>query len=59
MVGGMCGGGHVGKGACMAGEMATAADGKHATEMHSCIDQSFTEFIIIFASKSGRYVRYL
>ena len=32
--GGMCGGG--GKGACMAGEMATAADGTHPTGMHSC-----------------------
>ena len=32
MAGGMCGG------ACMAGETATAADGMHPTEMHSCFD---------------------
>ena len=32
MVGGMCGGG-----ACVAGEMATAADGTHPTGMHSCL----------------------
>ena len=29
----------------MVGEMATAADGMHPTGMHSCIDQSLTEFI--------------
>ena len=50
MVGGMCGrggmhdsrwgmhgrGGVCGGGACVAGEMATAADGTHPTGMHSC-----------------------
>ena len=41
--GGMCGrvcvcvaGGMCGRGACLAGEMATAADGTHPTGMHSC-----------------------
>ena len=32
MAGGMHGGGHE----CVAGEMATAADGTHPTGMHSC-----------------------
>ena len=43
MAGGVCGGGMHGRGgmpggggACVAGEMATAADGMHPTEMHSC-----------------------
>ena len=41
MAGGMCGrgsmaGGVHGRGMCMAGEMATAADGTHPTGMHSC-----------------------
>ena len=30
------GGGHAWQGACMAGEMATAADSTHPTGMHSC-----------------------
>ena len=34
--GGMCAGGMYGRGAYVAGEMATAADGTHPTEMHSC-----------------------
>ena len=29
-------GGMHGRGACVAGEMATAADGTHPTRMHSC-----------------------
>ena len=29
-------GGHAWQGACMAGEVATAADGTHPTGMHSC-----------------------
>ena len=34
----MCGrGGHAWQGACMAGETATAVDGTHPTEMHSCL----------------------
>ena len=37
--------GHAWWGACMASEMANTADGTHPTGMHSCIDQSFTEFI--------------
>ena len=33
----MAGGGHLcDRGACAAGEMATAADGTHPTGMHSC-----------------------
>ena len=43
MAGGMCGRGHVWQGGhawqggtCMAGEMATAADGMYPTGMHSC-----------------------
>ena len=35
MVGG-CGRGHVWQGACMAGEMAAAADVTHPNGMHSC-----------------------
>ena len=35
---GMCGKGHVWQGACVAGEMATAAGGMHPTGMHSCLD---------------------
>ena len=42
---GMCGKGGVhgkgsmwGKGACVAGEMAAAADGMHSTGMHSCLN---------------------
>ena len=38
--GGMCGRGHAwwgnGRGACVAGETTTAADGMHPTGMHSC-----------------------
>ena len=30
------GGGMRGRGVCMAGEMATAANGTHSTGMHSC-----------------------
>ena len=40
----MCGGGCAWWGACVAGEMATAADGMHPTGMHSCftgVCQSF------------------
>ena len=40
VAGGMRGGG----GACVAGEMATAADGTHPTEMHSCF--SFVPYLI-------------
>ena len=34
MVGGIHGRGHAWRGACMAGETATAADGRHPTGMH-------------------------
>ena len=34
--GGMCGGGCAWQGACVATEMATAADGMHPTGMHYC-----------------------
>ena len=39
VAGGMCDGVVCGRreGACMAGEMATAADGTYPTGMHSCI----------------------
>ena len=37
MVGGMCGGDMCGRGASLAGEMATAADSTHATGMLSCL----------------------
>ena len=54
VAGGMCGGGmhgrrHVwqgcvcGRGTCMAGEMATVADGMHPTGMHSCL-MKFTHY---------------
>ena len=33
----MCGGGMHDRGACVAGEMATAADSTHPTRMHSCL----------------------
>ena len=34
----VCGGGMCGRrGACIAGEMATAVDGTHPTGMHSCL----------------------
>ena len=36
--GGMCG-----RGACLAGESATAADGTHHTGMHSCLSISSDE----------------
>ena len=39
MAGGVCGGGgwvHAWQGPCIAGQMATAADGTHPTGMHSC-----------------------
>ena len=32
------------EGACMAGEMATAADGTYPTEMHSCLKLFFYQF---------------
>ena len=36
---GICGKGGVhGKGACVAGETVTAADGTHPTGMHSCLN---------------------
>ena len=45
---GMCGGGHAWQGgmcawwggACMARETATAMDGTHPTEMHSCLSKT-------------------
>ena len=39
----MVGGGMCGRGACMAGEMATAADGTYPTGMHSCFS-----FFLVF-----------
>ena len=55
-LGGVCGGSMCGRGACMveghvlweacvAGEMATAADGTHPTGMHSCSKYTFNEAI--------------
>ena len=46
MAGGMHGRGeHVWhEGACMAGEMATAADGTYPTGMHSCLKLFFYQF---------------
>ena len=45
MVGGVClfqgGGMHGWVGGCLAGEMATAADGTHPTAMHSCLSCSY------------------
>ena len=38
---GMCGGGCAWRGACEAGETATAADGRHPTGMHSCLLKTF------------------
>ena len=40
-VGGMCGGGMHGRGACVAGETATAAGGTHPTRIHSCLYNEF------------------
>ena len=39
--GGMCGGG----GTCVAGETATAANGTHPTEMHSCYINCLNTFL--------------
>ena len=42
------GGGHAWQGACMTGEMATAASGTHPTAMHSCkIDHVFIMLVYI------------
>ena len=40
-----CQGGVHGRGACMAGEMATAVDGTHPTGMHSCFIAVVTKFV--------------
>ena len=45
-----------GRGACMAGETATAADGMHPTGMHSCLHGHFLTWLKVFLFQNQSFL---